>query len=395
MSSTIPIVRQLSQSSIVSGSELYATNLSAATNVGVLDQLIGLALWGTIYLIAFIITLRSYPPNNRNNGIYIMLLLLILPGALSLFFTKYFLASFTIFIHLLGAALIGLASAHLLVYRRGDFLKTFQQIIILCLLGHIFFSILQPEYGLSYLGRLQGGASNANSLARVALTGLLVSIAFRTTNSTRILGLFTIFICWVVLFWTSSITAIAAAALGSIFLFVVSKFSVLKKNPTIIIYALIFTSPLLILLINLLQESFLFISNRENTFTGRTFIWAKGVELISLKPILGWGYGDMADAFKESMIAVSSFHNGFLDILVKGGFISLSLFIIKLIIYFNKIKTANLLDRLPCMCFALAFLTYNITESTIYSPKNSMWIALCIFIFFTFLSVRKYKSSDD
>ncbi|MEZ8914106.1 O-antigen ligase family protein [Vibrio lentus] len=89
-------------------------------------------------------------------------------------------------------------------------------------------------------------------------------------------------------------------------------------------------------------EDFLILLNRDPTLTGRTILWAWGVETGQENPIFGWGYfgyfgsilsGNVAETYVEfANYDVPHFHNSFIQMFVdSGGLYTLSF--ILMIIY--------------------------------------------------------------
>lgn len=89
-----------------------------------------------------------------------------------------------------------------------------------------------------------------------------------------------------------------------------------------------------------IQDNFKFIIEtilkRSVNFTNRTYIWDYVIEFIKEKPLLGYGVEDSFVRFnKTTMYQSFHAHNQILEVVYKGGFISLIIF---LIIIVNSIK---------------------------------------------------------
>ena len=88
---------------------------------------------------------------------------------------------------------------------------------------------------------------------------------------------------------------------------------------------------------------------KDLTFTYRTHMWESALKIIEESPIWGWGFAD-ADWFKANMSAFAiGPHNFILSILIHGGVILLSIYImicskvVKTIMPYLKIKNMQLL----------------------------------------------------
>ena len=390
---TIPITGNLSLPELQTSDQVYREGIAISNSVGIQEQITGLVLWGFIYLIAFMLASKILISYKKSKQILFLLALLIIPPTLSIFITQNFLGTVTVIVHLIGVALIGLCSAHLMINYRDRFLNNMQFAIMLCLLGHIIFSLILPEYSYTLEGRFKGASPNPNTLGRVALIAFLITVGFRKIRPTRILEFLSISVSCLVLFMTQSITAILCAAVGFISIFLFTRVSSLHRNFNLFVLAMIVISPFLYMLITAVLEGLLLISSRDITLTGRTFIWAKAFELISAKPLFGWGFANLAIAFEQTALAVSSYHNGFLDILVKGGFITLACFIALFLKYLGVLRVIFDNDRPFCITFLLIFFLINISESTIFAPKNSFWILFCFVLFYLNLYQIKHQKN--
>lgn len=390
---TIPTTGNLSLAKLQTIDEVYREGIANSQVVGIQEEITGLVLWGFIYLIAFMLASKILISYRNTKNVLLMLALLTIPPTLSLFITQNLLGTLSVIVHLIGVALIGLCSAHLMMNYRDRFLNYMQFAIMLCLLGHLIFSLILPEYSYTLEGRFRGASSNPNTIARVALIAFLITIGFRKVRPKRILEFLSISISCLVLFLTQSITAIFCAVFGAISIFLFTRISSLHRNFNLFLLSIVVISPFFYMLISAFLEDFLNISNRDITLTGRTFIWAKAIELISAKPVFGWGFANLAIAFESTNFAVSSYHNGFLDTLVKGGFITLACFIAILLKYLGVLRVIFDNDRPFCITFLLIFFLINISESTIYAPKNSFWIIFCFVLFYLNLYQIKHQKN--
>ena len=141
-----------------------------------------------------------------------------------------------------------------------------------------------------------------------------------------------------------------------------------------IIVLLVFTTELLYL--------FGFVG-RSSSISGRESIWLLAIDLIANSPLLGYGFDDNAYAKQISGMVHSTYHNGFLDLAVRGGLLSLSLLLVLLIRWYLRMgKTTDfqmsfLTNFLP---FILASMFYNMTEVTFFSARNILWITLLVIV---------------
>lgn len=124
---------------------------------------------------------------------------------------------------------------------------------------------------------------------------------------------------------------------------------------------------------------------RDVTLTGRTGIWAVVINKIGKHPWLGYGYlgfwrgleGDSADIWYETYFLSPNAHNGFLDLALDLGLIGVGLFFLS---FFKSCWRSLVWLRLnrgiegvvPIIYLTYLFL-YNITESTLITPPNTIF----------------------
>ena len=388
---SIPIFRPVHKSTLQTRNDLLEQSIDAGNRIGIFEQLGGLVIWGSIYFIALLLVIKVYRPLlKKNKSIYLVFALMTLPSTISIFFSDNLLATLTICIHLIGLASLALAFAFLLQHKRDKILDAFQIMAIFCFLGHIIFSVILPEFSYSYSGRFKGAAENANSLARLGLITFIISFGIKRNSRRLLLNYLAISLSAFILIMTMSMTSIICAVVGVLLIFIFRKFSILYRNLGLFFCVLIFLSPLFFGIYYLVFEQFVGSVGKDNSLTGRSLIWLIGLEAVIEKPFLGWGFGNLSNLREEKMFIVSSFHNGFIDIFVKGGvFVFISFFVIFLR-YLSTIKKFKHIDFPFLTSFGLIFILYNLTESTIYSPKNSMWLVFCALVFYS-LNLQQTK----
>lgn len=128
---------------------------------------------------------------------------------------------------------------------------------------------------------------------------------------------------------------------------------------------------------------------RDGGFTGRSLLWKKAVELILQKPFLGWG--NNSDII-EVWGSLFSAHNQILDLVLRGGFLTL-LFYLALQAYTffllkkNQLQTSNVL-LIVNFCFLLG----GLMEAGI-RPVQFIFLALTITPYYE-QNIRKRSTND-
>lgn len=118
---------------------------------------------------------------------------------------------------------------------------------------------------------------------------------------------------------------------------------------------------------------------RQESITGRDFIWGKLVPLALNKPILGYGYGGFWTTSMRELSTVTQAHNGYLDILLNMGFFGLFLYSLFFIFYCIKVQRVlkyNYDYGVLQVCFLIMILVHNIAETSIVSFANFLMAIL-------------------
>ncbi|GAB2185256.1 O-antigen ligase family protein [Roseibium sp. LAB1] len=147
----------------------------------------------------------------------------------------------------------------------------------------------------------------------------------------------------------------------------------------------------------------MFLFNDE-TFTGRTFIWAFIVDVISRAPILGQGYasfwatGSDSIAFREApgfVEALTQAHNGYLDVLVELGVLGLTLLMLLILAsLFSAAKVVSLDRQTAFLCYSLLLfvICHNALESSWFRAYSLNWI---IFMYAALLPSALARTSRE
>jgi len=255
---------------------------------------------------------------------------------------------------------------------------------------------LYPSQGLDPLRdfRWRGVTTNPNTLGVAALVTIWSATALVSNNRTKTnyilfalgvsLGLFCVY-------GTNSMTS----AILSVFVLVgipISGWAAKKGGAPlvlkVIVLLFIITTGIMTLLIVIPAitnpEYLLQIVGRSTTLTGRIDIWKLGMEAISLRPWLGWGFDAHSSVSQALRMDIGQFHNGYLDILVKGGIVGLVFCLLFVFITMNRVLKASFRITPELVTFAIyiiVFLLHNVTEATLGRERTALWL-LFSFIYF-------------
>jgi O-antigen ligase len=310
--------------------------------------------------------------------------------------------------HLMGLGLVLMSAGCYFKYRPDGFFAVVSGTLGLSLLFSIIVALLVPAVGVSELdGRWQGFAGNANSLGMIALisvwsntAGLYMPVN-RKARKWHWLGLA---ISFTALGGTRSVTSILTAGFTVAAIFFLIR---LEDNPNLVrimkILAaawglLIIFAMLLVFAPELLEAKGLFgLLGRSTTFSGRTNLWEEAWRLITMRPLLGWSF-DSNMSVLNHLGNVGQFHSGYLDLLVRGGWVGMVLFIGILTSIFARIVKLARLEYRRAALFAVmtvAILLHNVTEASLVRETHLLWTLLLFFYFFAYQRKKDLREATS
>ena len=181
----------------------------------------------------------------------------------------------------------------------------------------------------------------------ILIAGVIYKIY--TKRLKKILSIVSIFLSGLLLVGTGSVTSIVIVIITiTIYkLYINLKIKINPVGVLFIIHAIFYG---IIFLGRKYNDIFLSIFNRDLTLTGRTDIWEVIVELIKIKPIIGYGYGGIwyegsiikNYIWNRTFIGMEGAHNGFLEWALQIGILGLIAFIIMILsMGYKLIKLKN------------------------------------------------------
>lgn len=279
---------------------------------------------------------------------------------------------------------------------------TFGLIIILSFV----FAIALPSYGLMsfqeggiHAGTWRGVMTHKNILGRIIDISAIVFLLLSFKNS----GLQRKY-RWVT--WTgfilSAILIILSTSKTAIVVFltltaIVPLYRIWRSRYTQVVPLTIAVILVLGSAATLLLDNLPIIANalgKDLTLTGRTDIWTIMLELISERPLFGYGFNSIWQSWDNEVTAYlwNSLewecpygHNGFMDLLAELGISGLIVFSISYvaacirgILWLRITRTAEGLWPLMYLSFLLI---YNITESSLLATNSIFWILYVSIVF--------------
>lgn len=250
------------------------------------------------------------------------------------------------------------------------------------------FYALDPEGG-----RWQGSTGNANTLgmfcvlaiaagsylfvscrstlARISLTGglLLAAINLRGCGSA-----------------TSLVVSLLAAA-GMCWLLIGRGDQEARTNARVFAaFGLLALAALLLLVVApewLRLQTYIRAVGRSENFTGRESLWDFAWQQFHHQPWLGHGFDSLASVLAKVNMGVGQLHNGYLDLLVRGGVVGMGLFSVMTLVALLRALGARVQDTSPVWAIVLmaAILVHNIAEASLMRSTHSLWLVYLIAAF--------------
>ena len=129
------------------------------------------------------------------------------------------------------------------------------------------------------------------------------------------------------------------------------------------------------------MESQSYREGADDALSGRPEIWALGLTAVADRPI-GWSF-DLLRTYWDNhghLELFPHFHNGFLDIAVKGGLLAEALLvflIIRMFIAIKNVETVDITMYKVFLSFFISLMIYNLVETAL-DRENLVWDMLFI-----------------
>ena len=135
-------------------------------------------------------------------------------------------------------------------------------------------------------------------------------------------------------------------------------------------------------------------TGRNATFTGRSLLWHKAFMAIANNLFSGYGFDDLEPLSRKYHILMSHLHNGYIEILVKGGLIAATILIsvlLKTLFKQLKIKSSRKQDFIFLNTGLIMVLLHNVTESSMLRGLST----LSVFLLFIIVSTSLLPSEPE
>lgn len=377
----MPVGRDLAVSEAVWAEEQLRATLSQSKKSGLQETYLAAAVWGTLYLISGLLIFekgKSEIAKACRRQWPLFALTCFVP--LSLLWASYSSPVAMNSLHAVGGLLVAFAAS--MFYRQ--FPEKLGPEIALALgaavCAHLAAVALLPAISVFHDGRWRGLAANPNTLGAIAsLTFFFCYASLPATHHRKLIVAF-LLLSSVAVIGSGSVTA-TLALISALLTHTILKagqgtgrnlrFYILIGAPYGAVIGYMMFSPIL--------DLTLAVSGKSADFSGRILHWVDALNLVQERPIFGWSFDNHAKAIEVSRLATGHFHNGFLDLMVRGGVFAVALFVA---FFWRLLWDLRTVGRAMTACiigFMVYFVVHNMAEVSTLKPRNGLWIILATF----------------
>jgi exopolysaccharide production protein ExoQ len=339
-------------------------------------------------LFLIIVKIKEFVVLLRGRWTYVILLIYI---TLSIAWAEDTVSAIRISLYFWGCAAISLAAAMALRCDHKQFFYLLQVYASMLVIGSLFVVLFKPGIGISESGRWNGITNHPNILGVASIISIWSNYSIYILSKSSKVKIFTIvlmllsFLC---IYGANSMTSLLVS-LGVISLIFILKRYSAEKVIRIYIYVavaaffvILIFSFLYLIVPNYISIDVLFeMVGRDATFTGRTTLWDYGMRIISNNPVLGVGFQEYVNVGSGEII--KHFHNGYIELLIRGGMIAIIIVLIAVFQALLGYRRVN--DKIAYVCFSamiVAILIHNITEGSFGRGINPMWLIFSFIYFY-------------
>jgi O-antigen ligase len=271
-------------------------------------------------------------------------------------------------------------------------------------LASVFTALLFPQMGVNEMGRWQGVTSHPNWLGGISAICVWAASTYMYYTGSKIirfLNLALIACCGIALWGSNSVTSSLLAS-GVIYANTLCFPSRCNAFPWL---RVTLASTALFLLVSILclgrpqtlnPAAILQSFGRDATLTGRTVLWSSAYKSIRENMLTGVGFEEYPSVCGSTRI--KHFHNGYLDLLVRGGVLGLFFvccLFIQVFFRLLKMMRSNWKFCLPAGTFFIFVLAHNTSEGSFGRGMNLMWMLFTFMILFTGSVSRLHRAPAD
>jgi exopolysaccharide production protein ExoQ len=277
------------------------------------------------------------------------------------------------------------------LYRRFSPSQQIRLLLLLgwvCLVLSIFLSLCFPKYGIDYTGAWRGMYPHRN-LCSMTTAFLLLGALYAPATSFLFRVFRVVYVCLSVFLILMTQSATGKITLVCLLAYFVATRLASRLHSKERAIALIVGTVIVLAFvgvgISMAREIALFLG-KDPTFSGRTEIWQSIMPSIMKHPILGYGYrafwrgyqGESANASFATHWAVTSAHNGFLEVWLTLGAVGVALVAYSLLRAIRDAFVCLRAGKSPYLgwyaCIIFLTILTSVDEGELVIPNSLMWI---------------------
>ena len=290
--------------------------------------------------------------------------------------------------HQVGIALTVMMACRYFMLNKSATFRFFSYVTGVTLLISVVAIAAFPSYGVGQDGRWQGIAGNANTLGMICIISIwsnLACILTREKTHSCLVNKLMLALSIAVLIGTNSMTSMVV----SLFIVFAMPFLVsIEKNNDLVrkfkIVMVLYSVVLMIAIANVKLPEMLSLEGitgavgRSADFSGRVGVWEEAMKVFYMHPILGWSFdSNMSVLSSVNSFRIGQFHNGYIDVLVRGGVIGFSFVLLvlgRIFILINENKKNDYRHAVIFHVLLLAVLLHNISETSFVRSAHILWM---------------------
>ena len=392
---------------IAANVDIYRLTGTATTAKGIVEgDLRRALLLGFVYALAAAFAVKAPSVSLRRIAAVPFLLVAIVYAVISIAWSDYPLRGVTACLHLVGYLAVGLCFLRATDGSATALAHSLFWPCAILLVASIGLAIFLPELGVDFQSghpRWSGVAYHPNSLGIVALVTTwctVVLVGHNASNKKRFVFGAVLLLAIFCLFKSNSMTSFLLSILLVAFSVSIALLRPLGRG--VMLFATIFVPALLVSLLAITTgmglmswDEMLGILGRSSTLTGRLDLWSLGLQLYSERPVFGWGFDSLTSVPARFRLNYGQLHNGYIDVLVRGGGVALLLLLGMLLMLARHLlilfRTRDL-SALPYAWLAIVCLGHNVTEASLLRAPHPMWLMMTVLMLSVAEIVRRRQA---
>jgi len=295
---------------------------------------------------------------------------------------------------------------------RNDFINLTRLLFwstFLMVMASVIMALVFPKYGVNATGfekvRWIGITDHPNKLGGMVLLSIwsCVNLFVLTTKKfEKFLVFISAFISIITVIKADSMTSIVASLFVFCHMLYIKIFSRKSMSFKVVLFGL--AGFVLAIVTTFYMSSRELVSQslastgRDVTLTGRSTLWEKGLESFAENPISGEGFDDLEHLTRKYHIRMSHLHNGYIEILVKGGVVAELLLFAILI---RKTKEQIFIGHYDKKFYTLiatgmfGVLVHNMAESSLLRGLNGLNLFLFLMMALSTVKITDIRSRNN